>query len=662
MAVSALIRLIDEQFRSFPVGVLPHDYTAVGEYHYRPASGHMGIWFEPNRDTSWGGKYCWVIRSVDGVRHLEQSLSPEDLPWASTTCPLLAAGDAEWADYTAAATVRPLFARHWCGIGFRYQSARQYYLFAIDSGKRACLYRKNEESFDVVASADFVSDTDHSYRLQVQVKGPHVICFIDDAVVLDYKKLDLPKGKVLVSAWEPSRFTDITVDMSEDSYAAVSETNAAKRAALADKQKQYPAMRLAKILDFKDFGTARSIRFGDLTGNGQLDMLLIQPADTLSNHDETTIGCMTACDFHGHMLWQIGEVQTRDPVECKDMPCQIADFNGDGQNEVIYCSDFKIIVADGKTGRTIKSAPTPFAVYTEEYTIARNVNYTRISGDSLRIVYPNGRNALPCLLIKDRYNNLWLYDNDLREVWHHALNTGHFPMSFDINGDGKEEIIAGHSYINSAGAIKWSLPGMECHTDEIIIGKWNPDYEGYLIGLASGEDGIVITDTEGRIVLQDHIGHAQRISVGNYRPDLTGLEVCVTTYWRNPGIITLYDGKGAKLWVNEHSANGNVIAPVNWVGDGSDLLLYSASVTHGGLYDGFGDLVVPFPADGHPELCCEAMDLFGDNRDELLVWDRNKMYIYTQADSPKATAAAPTKYPHENGSNYRGEYAYREGE
>ena len=104
--------------------------------------------------------------------------------------------------------------------------------------------------------------------------------------------------------------------------------------------------------------------------------------------------------------------------------------------------------------------------------------------------------------------------------------------------------------------------------------------------------------------------------------------------------------------------NGNIIAPVNWDGSGTELILTNADPLKGGLLNGQGVRAVAFPEDGHPTLCCEALDLCGDERDELIVWDYKRMYIYTQADSPRPQAYRPLKFPTYNASNYRGEYAY----
>ncbi len=87
--------------------------------------------------------------------------------------------------------------------------------------------------------------------------------------------------------------------------------------------------------------------------------------------------------------------------------------------------------------------------------------------------------------------------------------------------------------------------------------------------------------------------------------------------------------KGEEIWSKEMRSNGALITPVNWDGSGRDLLLIHSGVEHGGLMDGDGDIVVTFPDDGHPELCCEVLNILGDSRDEIIVWDQRTLGVYS---------------------------------
>ncbi len=82
--------------------------------------------------------------------------------------------------------------------------------------------------------------------------------------------------------------------------------------------------------------------------------------------------------------------------------------------------------------------------------------------------------------------------------------------------------------------------------------------------------------------------------------------------------------------------------------------MLSANVEDGGLFDGSGRRVVRLPADGHPDMCYEVLDLTGDCRDELVVWDPYEIWVYTQEDNPKpGRLYRPLRNPPGNRSNYQ---------
>ena len=168
----------------------------------------------------------------------------------------------------------------------------------------------------------------------------------------------------------------------------------------------------------------------------------------------------------------------------------------------------------------------------------------------------------------------------------------------------------------------------------------------------------MILSTDGKILVRDINGHGQRISAANYCPSRAGLEIATTTYWGNNGIIYLHDCDGHEIWHREMLSNGNIIAPLNWDGNGQELLWLSA---HEGALDGDGHCILKLPNDGHPEMCTDVIDLTGNHKDEIIVWDRHSLYIYTQAEDTHPDPRgiyAPLKYPEYNGSNYRGEYSF----
>ena len=112
----------------------------------------------------------------------------------------------------------------------------------------------------------------------------------------------------------------------------------------------------------------------------------------------------------------------------------------------------------------------------------------------------------------------------------------------------------------------------------------------------------------------------------------------------------------ARFHVHFGTGSGAVLSPVNWCGEGPELLLFSGSLRLGGLWDGHLRPVVGFPDDGHPTLCAEALDLTGDPRDEIVLWDLDRIWIYTPEGSlPSGPVYRPRRQAHYNMSDYRAE-------
>ena len=99
--------------------------------------------------------------------------------------------------------------------------------------------------------------------------------------------------------------------------------------------------------------------------------------------------------------------------------------------------------------------------------------------------------------------------------------------------------------------------------------------------------------------------------------------------------------------------HGSMMLPLNWTGRSEEYFIISPNVDEG-VYDGWGRRVLQFPADGHPDMCYAVLDLTGDCRDEIVVWDPQEMWVYTQSDNPKqGRLYKPRRNPLYNYSNYQ---------
>ncbi|KAF7600453.1 MAG: hypothetical protein CGU28_03500 [Candidatus Dactylopiibacterium carminicum] len=653
--------IFSDHFDAFRIGPFPYDpkHSAIGEYHYWPTEGFKGAWHDPVVWYGWLGP-SWIVTENEGAKYMEQTR----LQVAITDhWPTLTAGETSWRDYTAGVTIRPLATDSHIGLAFRYVHARSYYFLGFEGGQLRLL-RRDQEVVHELASVPCAIDSDTHYRLEVRCEGSRLVGVLDGVEYLAVEDNALDAGKVALIARVPAQFTAVEVGMGPAAHQAWLTAEAQAACELAELRAHYPQPRLWKTIDLQDFGTGRQIRFGHLTGDGTMHIVLAQHQKRGYKDAYAHISCLTAIDLDGRVLWQIGTPSTEPDhaiVSC-DLPLQLHDIDGDGADEVIVSRDFKLMILDGATGKVRRSIPTPRSDVPDESLHSlphKHYAFDRVNIDAIRICNFRGLDKPRDILVKDRYSRLWAYDDQLNLLWHfHEGITGHFPYTADINGDGREEMFVGYHLVNADGQLQWTLPVPTDHTDEILIGRWNPACPAEQIAIASGDEGFMIASLEGEILVKEMIGHAQRISTGNYRPDLPGLELSVTTYWGYQGIIYLYDCEGNLLHAFEPTSNGNLITPVNWTGDGHDLRLLHGNRDHGGLIDAWGRRVVVFPDDGHPDLCAEVVGLTGDARDEIVLWDQRRMFIYTQDRPAKGPVCTPRKYPHYNASNYRGEYHY----
>ncbi len=636
--------LLDEDFAEFPLGQFPHDYGPWGEYHYLPPAGYRGAWYEPTCLYSWSNGR-WQVIEEDGQAWMEQCAFFEH------GIAMLVTGEPLWDDYTLEAWVRPLSLRRAVGLMVRYQDSRNHYLLRLADGERVELARQTHGGLQVLAHSRFPYDVDTSYHLRVQTRGDRISAWVDDSPVGDVQDSEFAHGRVGLWATTPARFGRVRVIASPAQRAALRAAREREARELDALRERYPKPKLWRVLNTVGFGCGRTMRLGDLDGDGRTEFVLVQHVRRHTGDNYAMISCVTALTLEGRMLWQYGRPSPawEHAYDTCDLPCQVVDLDGDGRAEVVLCKDFWLTVLDGLTGEVRARVRMPRATPGEEDI------FERVTGDAIAIANLSGGPRASDILVKNRYHQLWAYDSSLNLMWTHRCNTGHFCRPYDLDGDGRDELMIGYTMLDHDGSVLWERD-LGDHVDEIAIGHFDPARPEPQIAVVAGEAGFIIFSADGKVLARELIGHAQRLSVAKYRPDLEGLQYYVVTFWGNPGIILLFDAAGRRLHSFEPTSTGHVLNPVNWTGDGTEFALLNADVRHGGLIDGFGRRVVLFPDDGHPTACCEAVNLVGDPRDELLVWDHQRIFIYTQ-DRPfeGERIYSPIRLPLWNASNYRAE-------
>jgi hypothetical protein len=626
--------------------------NALHEYHYVHDRGvNLEPWANAMvHDDSWCGG------DEDGKTYVEMEVPNTKL--AGHFNPTLIIGDPEWSDYTVEVKVRPLLMEDMAGVAFRYHTNRHYYLFSLENGKKVRLRLRLPEEKKMrvglwreLGTADFAYDSLRYYTLKVENEGPKIKAYVDGKLLIEATDNEILKGKVGVTANIPARFTDVRVTASDAGERSMKDRVAQRESELTRLRADNPKPKLWKKFSVTNWGAGRNARFGDLDGDGVPDMLVAQNVRKASRNSFDHISCLTAVTFDGKILWQKGRPDPYNDVLANDTPFQIYDIDGDGKNEVVMVKDFKIQILDGRTGETKQWAWMPKAPADND-----DRPYELEVGDSIYFVNLDNSKRPQHILIKDRYRTFWVFTRDLKLVWTGQGATGHYPYALDVDGDGRQEIMIGYDMFSPDGKKLWSHDSdYKEHSDGVVLGNFTGDPSKPIRAYSfASDEGFIMFDLKGNVLKRHQIGHTQSPTVGKFRPDVPGLQLMSVNFWRNPGIITLYSAEGDILAQEEPIHSGSPMLPVNWRGDGQEFVLLSGNVKEGGMIDGHLRRVVMFPNDGHPDLAAQVMNITGDARDEIVLWDQHSVWVYTQDKPFKGDKIyAPIRNGEYNDSNYR---------
>lgn len=649
--------LLEDGFDQLPEGYLSNDLGPLTEYHYIPEAGSKGNWTVSA--FGWQKEYhtAWEIVADSSGKHLRQNYFAvdEQLNQVSRHMhSMITAGDTVWHNYKVSFSFRPKELLDKCGIAFRYRNNRCYYFFGMEGNRLIIKLIQHATAphrpFErVLASTEFRWEAGETYNGVVTLRDDKIYALLNDTISLLARDNTYSRGKIGLLSDVPADFLEVKVTALKPEGRKISRAKNQISNQLAMRIAENPKPVLWKSFSTEGFGTGRNIRFGDLNGDGEKDILFGQvihhgPGDAYSE-----LSCLTAMTLDGDQLWQVGKPDPENYILTNDVAFQIHDIDGDGKKEVIYTMNFRLIIADGRTGRTLNSIPTPLSRPPGD-------KYNRILGDCIFFCDLLGKGRDSDIIIKDRYWNLWAFDEHLDLLWSQSCRTGHYPNALDIDRDGRDEVAAGYTLIDDNGDIIRSMDDeLGDHADGVAITSMSPSVDTTLNVIYAASDwGTVITDLQGNIKKHHVVGHVQNPAIANFRSDMPGLEMVTINFWGNQGIVHLYDASGDIYHSFEPGPFGSMCLPVNWTGDGQEYFLLNTNPGDGGMFNGRGQLAVPFPDDGHPDMCNAVLDITGDARDEIVTWNQNQLWVYTQGDnSRQGKVYEPVRNPLYNYSNYQ---------
>jgi len=495
---------------------------------------------------------------------------------------------------------KPHMDKHDChealvGVIFRVQTSRTYYQFGIEGKRRAVLYRRIDDEWFVLAEQE-VELPDDFLTMEVALDGDGIRCTCAELGV-DFFCTDttIKYGKVGIRSLGRSKFKYFKISQTPSQEARDERRRIRQKAKEEELGENIPNPVLVKTFDLNELGGSPT--FKDFVEPGRYDMLI------------SAGGSLRALTAEGQTLWET-PVSAQKVVFSKEHGehgCLLYGFDTlRTQPKALVKTGApkwgEMVVIQGGDGAILARSECPeFHEMINLPDFSMNTgNFTNTGG--FDIVLREWR--------RDGGNggfNLWAYDKDLNLLWHRELHGTawyghHYAVQFyDVNGDGRDELLAGGTLFDADGRILWvhdrdeevlRIGGAQ-HYDAVALGAFTEDEEIDPVAfLVAGSAGVYVVDgLTGRTRSFHRIGHAQGRVIGKVRNDIPGEQILVATRWGNMGILTLFSGHGDRLWTIQPDYIGQGSCPVKWGDVNPQLIWMNTTGPVQSFYDGYGRCV-----------------------------------------------------------------------
>ena len=598
-----------------------------------------------NEITPWGyGTY----RKMGSLMRIarDETVDGNVLEWTHSCLRYFVCDDRFVSDFQASATLRsvqPHFEGYHdvpgcdvsrLGIVFRYVDARHFYFFAMEGLRRLVLYRRDDDQWHELAQLPAELNAEKYYELRVEVIGSGMRCHCGD-VELTASDDMYDRGRVGIRGTGICKVAQVLVQMTagQKQFSATLRCSYERQRDVV--RQRYPKPQLAKTLDLQQF-KPESIEFMDLRNTRYPDIVITTRRDD-SPH---TI----AVDLGGNVLWERkGQLYSHTFGVFRQAAA--------GHRELVTLNDRHFVVINLATGQTVDEPvfprPVKHKLWQLHSGVADRPGNTRgvdTAGDMI-VRFADGEQ------FEDENEEMMIIDDQFNELWSAKVASVGFGHTygvqfFDFDGDGKDEVLAGYTLLTAQGKTIWELEAC----DDIVARPGGRHIDVAMIGNFAGDGDPVVFVNSGAIYVADGltgqtraihaVGHAQSATIGNLRPDLPGLEYVSGNRWGNPGIINVIGARGE--WLSRMQPTAGPLshqAPVNWSGDGQELLLVQGYPV-GGLFDADGWCVLPWPDEWCSEVSfarwpgVQFVDLLGDPRQEMVQIQDGVLSIYTQDRPP----------------------------
>ena len=640
--------LFTDGFQDLEPGTLAYSDSANPAIYFNSNRGNIGAWSVATSLREEGFSDAWEIQREGEENFLAQTftnLNNSNAPLSLVNHPIIVSGDSLWSDCTIDVEFTPLAKFDKCGVVFKYRHPADFYFFGIEGNTVTLKHIQQSVTplrpiESVLNIRPLVWTPGERIHATITIRRNKVFTILNDSIIMNAENLPVHSGRIGLISDLPAKFhkVEVRVLKGEERKLARKKRQLARKTDLV--LKNHPEMVWWKKINIDGFGSNHQIRLGDLTGDGNKEIAFIQKDQT-----SMAVGAITVVNLDGEKLWQYGEAETLNQVDGGQIPVQIHDLDGDGSREIIFISEGWIHLLEGRSGKLENRIRVP------ESMDVLNIQFADLLGI--------GRNN--CMLLSDPFGKLVVLNEQLEVMWSQQTIKSTYPTAHDLNGDGKQEVVMGYSVFDPTGKLLYDVGEYiddRCN-GVLVYPMIENELEVPCLVYAAGDWGLLYFDFMGNLIRQNNMGNVGYMSVGDYNLETPGLELAASNQWGNDGLIHLMDASGEVMNKFLPVSGPTRCQPVNWKGDGEEFLLTSADTIVGGLVDYSGQLAVKFPSDGHPVSYYLVQDLTGDARDEVVVWDQERLWIYTQDDNPRmGNTYSPTRNPLFNNSMYHMTYSF----
>ncbi|MFM8414302.1 MAG: hypothetical protein ACKOCX_06215 [Planctomycetota bacterium] len=375
---------------------------------------------------------------------------------------------------------------------------------------------------------------------------------------------------------------------------------------------------------------------GDLDGDGAVEIV---SARNVSRNDVHFTSSAVAQRLDGSVLWRWGNPTIGRRNLHHDVACQIYDWDGDGRNDVVLLTEGFLVELDGATGREKRRLPIPEG-----------------ATDCLVFANLSGAPRPTDVLIKTRYTHIWALDQSGRRLWtvDHpgGYRTAHQPVPIDIDGDGRDEIVAGYAMLNADGSTRWvyrsdNIPLANGHCDCCRVLRAGTTPEQFRLAMTfCGANAIAVMDGNGRTIWEVTGEHFESVDIGRMRADSPDLQLAVDIDhqpWGSGKLWVLSEEGRVETKITVDYARHHAL--VDWTGDGVSEIVIAQPRT---LYDGGGRPLATFAMDPRDDTLgggrlVQTGDFTADGVPDVLLTTNamTEVLIYRNEHGRRPTPPAP---------------------